>query len=191
MIAGLLLAAGTSTRFGSNKLLHPLADGTTIAGAAARNLRRATACSLAIVRPTDRTLAELLRAEGLQVVPCDRAAEGMGHSLAWGVAAAPQADGWLIALGDMPFIAPETIRDVARCLLAGAVIAAPSLNGMHGHPVGFHRRFYAELRALAGDAGARVLLGRYADQTTFVPCQDPGIHCDIDTPADLAGLAAR
>lgn len=185
MITGLLLAAGASTRFASNKLVHPLSDGTPIAVAAARNLRQVISCPFAIVRPADFALTGLLRAEGLEIVVCDRAMEGMGHSLACGVAAAPNADGWLIALADMPFVSPQTILNVAHHLQAGAAIAAPSLNGMRGHPVGFDRRFYADLRTLEGDSGARHLLSRHADKTTLIECHDPGIHRDIDTLADM------
>jgi molybdenum cofactor cytidylyltransferase len=56
MITGILLAAGNASRFGSNKLLHLLPDGTPIAMAAARNLKAAIPSSLAIVRPQDHAL---------------------------------------------------------------------------------------------------------------------------------------
>ena len=71
--------------------------------------------------------------------------------------AAPDADGWLIALADMPFVRPETIRAVLAALAKGAAIAAPSYRGERGHPVGFARAFYEELSTLKGDAGAREL----------------------------------
>lgn len=191
MIAGLLLAAGASTRFASNKLLHPLPDGTLIAVAAARNLQQVIPYSLAIVRPEDTALTELLRAEGLEIVMCSQAIKGMSHSLACGVTAAPNADGWLITLADMPFIAPQTILNVAHLLQAGAAISAPCLNGVRGHPVGFDRRFYADLRALDGDSGARLLLDRHTNEIRFFECEDPGIHQDIDTPADLGDCVPR
>lgn len=189
MIAGLLLAAGASTRFAANKLLHILPDGTPIGVAAARNLRLAIPHSFAIVRSADSALARLLRAEGLEIVVCERANEGMGHSLACGVAATPHADGWLIALADMPFISPETILNVAHRLQAGAAIAAPALNGVRGHPVGFAHSFHPDLVALGGDCGARHLLHRYANQIQLIACNDRGIYRDIDTPADLNSSA--
>ncbi|MGH8719288.1 MAG: nucleotidyltransferase family protein [Burkholderiales bacterium] len=188
MIAGILLAAGASSRFGSNKLLHPLSDGTPIAAAAARNLKHAVERVLAVIRPGDHVLAQRLQAEGLEIVVCSNAAAGMGHSLACGVAAASDADGWLIALADMPFVSSETFRTVVRHLEAGATVAAPSFNGQRGHPVGFGRSFYAELLALAGDSGARILLTRHASEVKLFECDDKSICRDIDTPADLRAL---
>ncbi|MGH8773380.1 MAG: nucleotidyltransferase family protein [Burkholderiales bacterium] len=185
MIAGVLLAAGASSRFGSNKLLHPLPDGTPIAVAAGRNLKKAVARAVAVVRSHDDAVAERLQAEGLEVVVCSRAAEGMGYSLACGVAATSNADGWLIALADMPFVSLETFRTVVRHIEAGALIAAPAFNGQRGHPVGFCRRLYGELVSLDGDLGARVLLDRHANEVQLFECNDSGICRDIDTRADL------
>src|SRR5947208_4959013 len=79
-------------------------------------------------------------------------------SLACGVQATPDADGWLVALADMPWIKPSTIRTLAAALTAGADIVAPSYNGERGHPVGFARRHYAALSALTGDEGARAIV---------------------------------
>ncbi|MBC7945287.1 MAG: nucleotidyltransferase family protein [Burkholderiales bacterium] len=188
MIAGLLLAAGTSSRFGSNKLLHSLRDGTPIAVAAARNLKHATERVLAVVRPGDDVLAQRLQAEGLEIAVCESAAAGMGHSLACGVAATSDADGWLITLADMPFVSPETLRTVIHHLEAGATIAAPSFNGQRGHPVGFGRSLYPELLALEGDFGARILLTRHATEVKLFDCDDRGICRDIDTAADLSAF---
>jgi molybdenum cofactor cytidylyltransferase len=187
MIAGLLLAAGASSRFGSNKLLHPLMDGTPIAVAAARNLKHALAHAFAVVRPDDNALPQRLQAEGFEIVVCPRAAEGMGYSIACGVAATSDADGWLIALADMPFVSPQTHRAVVRRLEKGALISAPSLNGRRGHPVGFGRELYEELLALSGDLGARMVIDRHANEVELFECDDGGIWRDIDTPAAIAG----
>ncbi|MGH8502355.1 MAG: nucleotidyltransferase family protein [Gammaproteobacteria bacterium] len=182
---GILLAAGSARRFGSHKLLHPLPDGTLIGVAAARNLLAGCGHALAVVRPGDRDFAALLRTEGLEIVVARRARLGMGASLAAGVAAAPDANGWLIALADMPWIAPRTIRAVVSMLENGAALAAPSHNGRRGHPVGFARAFKDELVNLTGDTGARELVRRYAERLQLFPCGDAGVLKDIDTPADL------
>jgi len=110
MIVGILLAAGTGTRFGGDKLLFPLADGTPVGVQAARNLLSGVDHGVAVLRPSDRQLAHLLEAEGMQVAFCPGAETGMGTSLAFGVTAAQDEDGWLIALADMPFIQHDTIR---------------------------------------------------------------------------------
>jgi molybdenum cofactor cytidylyltransferase len=187
MIAGILLAAGASTRFGGDKLLFPLADGTPLGVKAARNLLGGVDFGVAVVRPSDHALACLLEAEGWHVVRCGGAADGMGASLACGVAAAPDAAGWLIALADMPFIRAETIRAVAALLRAGAPLAAPHYQGRRGHPVGFARMFFSRLTSLQGDRGASSLLGAHATQLQRLNCADPGIFADIDSRSDLAG----
>ena len=96
----------------------------------------------------------------------------MGASLACGVTAASGADGWVIALADMPWIAAATIRAIADAIASGAEIAAPSYRGERGHPVGFSRRHYAALASLTGDAGARSLIERCLDRVTWIDVDD-------------------
>lgn len=184
-ITGILLAAGDSRRFGSNKLLTALVDGTPLAVAAASKLVAALPQSIAVVRSGDTELAALLAGKGLRVVECAEAEGGMGHSLAAGIAAASSADAWLIALADMPSIRISTIAELISLLQTGAVMVAPFHAGRRGHPVGFSARYYAELRALSGDAGARDLLVRHASSLTHLDVDDPGVLIDVDTPADL------
>ncbi len=185
MIAGILLAAGAATRFGANKLLHPLADGTPIAVVAARRLRSVLPFSLAVIRREDHELAQRLIEAGLQVVPCARAAQGLSGSIACGIEAAAAASGWLIALADMPFVQPETIRALAVALEEGAALAAPEYQGRRGHPVAFHRRFREALLSLTGDQGARELLVRHATQLRRIAVADRGVILDIDRPDEL------
>ena len=109
----------------------------------------------------------------------------MGETLAHAVRATRDAEGWIVALADMPFIRPETIRSVAERLAAGAAIVAPRYRGQRGHPVGLAARYRAELEALTGDEGARAILKRDAGLVDFVDCDDPGVLRDIDEPKDL------
>jgi molybdenum cofactor cytidylyltransferase len=190
-IAGILLAAGAGSRFGGDKLLHVMPDGVAIAAHAARNLLAAGLEVTAVVRPGDSTLARLLEGEGCTVTVCDEAARGMGRSLAHGVAAQRDAGGWVVALADMPGIRPETIRSVATALEQGALIAAPRRRNRRGHPVGFAAALRDELFALEGDQGARMILERHHDSLKLIECDDSGILHDVDTPLDLAGLAAQ
>src|SRR3990170_578306 len=191
-IVGILLAAASSPRFGPNKLLAPLpADGpeagTPVAVAAARHLAEALPEPLAVVRPRAQKVSQLLREAGCRTAICRNAAQGMGTSLAAGVRAAGDADGWVIALADMPFIRAETIRRIAMALQEGAAIAAPACGGERGHPVGFARRFRDELLALTGDGGARQVLNAYPDWITLYETDDHGVLRDVDVPGDLAG----
>jgi molybdenum cofactor cytidylyltransferase len=187
VIAGLLLCGGAARRFGSDKLL---AGGVPLAVRAARNLRAGTGHVLAVI-PLDRTeLRRALEGAGCEILETDRTARGMGASLAAGVEAAARADGWIVALGDMPAVDPATIAAVKRALIAGAPIAAPfDAGGRRGHPVGFSATLRAELLALDGDVGARAILEQHGDYIARIETDDAGIFVDIDTPQDLAGLA--
>lgn len=185
-IVGILLAAGFSRRFGADKRLALLADGTPMAVAAARRLRAACARTIVVIRPDDDELAACLVEEGSAVLRCAEAQQGMGHSLAAGVAASPLAAGWLIALADMPYILPGSYLAVVNALRAGAALAQPSHDGKPGHPVGFSTRWLPQLIALAGDRGARDLVNEAASSRVFCAVDDPGIHRDIDAPRDLA-----
>ncbi|MDD2667574.1 nucleotidyltransferase family protein [Zoogloea sp.] len=185
-IVGLLLAAGQGRRFGSDKLLHPLDDGTPLAVASARKLKEACPRAIAVLRPEQTTLAALLLAEGLEVVICPEASAGMGHSLAAGVAASLEAAGWLVALADMPFVQVATLRSVADALNAGAALAAPFHNGQRGHPVAFAARWRDQLLALTGDEGARAVVGNNRGLLSRIDTADAGVLRDVDTPQDLA-----
>lgn len=185
MIAGILLAAGRGARFGSHKLLHPLPDGTPMAVAALRNLAQGVDQVIVVVRPGDAELMQLLAKEMAQLLPCANAEQGMGASLACGVRAAPEAEGWIIALADMPFVPGDVVSALVTRLKAGDAIVAPAYLGQRGHPVGFSRTFYPALSALTADQGARGILEQNAGRLTLIPSADPGILRDIDTPADL------
>lgn len=185
-IVGLLLAAGAASRFGSDKLLHRLPHGVPMAVQAARHLSREVAPVIAVVSLRAGELGELLQAEGCQVSVCPNAAQGMGASLAWAVRAAGAADGYLVALADMPFVRPSSIAAVREALFAGAVLAAPYFHGRRGHPVGIAACFRAELESLGGDEGARTILAAHEGRLVKVPVGDPGVIRDIDRPVDLA-----
>ena len=185
-IVGILLAAGSGSRFGGGKLLHPLSDGTPIGVASLRNLKRALPDVLAVVRDGDDRLREALAGEGVAVHVCGDAHLGMSRSLVCGIATSADADGWVIALGDMPFLVPGTIAAIAARVAQAGGIAIPAYRGKRGNPVGFGRRYLDELQNLRGDEGARSIIERHAGDLHVVDGDDPGIFRDIDTPGDLA-----
>jgi molybdenum cofactor cytidylyltransferase len=190
-IVGILLAAGNSSRFGSDKLMHPLADGTPMAIAAARTLRKVCAHCVSVLRPEQRQLGELLTAEGYTILYSAKAQHGMGQSLATAVRSESEAAGWLVALADMPFVDPVTASLVVYALRGGASVAAPFFEGRRGHPVGFSAVWFTKLASLQGDQGARDLLAGNPAAISQVPCDDRGILTDIDTPAALDWLPGQ
>jgi molybdenum cofactor cytidylyltransferase len=184
-IIGVLLAAGRGERYGGDKLLAPLADGAPMGVAACRMLVAALPATVAVVRPRDAALAEHLRGAGASVVECADAALGMGHSLAAAVAAAPEADGYVVALADMPWVSGSTIAALADALAGGASIAAPAYRGRRGHPVAFASRWRNALVALRGDRGARGLVAAAGTELTTIDVDDEGVIRDVDVPGDL------
>jgi molybdenum cofactor cytidylyltransferase len=185
-VVGLLLAAGSATRFGSDKLRHELPHGVSIAVQSARHLRLEIQRVVAVVRPGSDELVTNLKKEGCEIAVCENAAEGMGASLACAARAAGEADGYLIALADMPFLRRTTIAAVRDALAAGAPLAAPYFRARRGHPVGLAGRFFQELLSLGGDEGAKHLLVRHEKSLIKIPVGDPGALRDIDRPEDLA-----
>jgi molybdenum cofactor cytidylyltransferase len=187
-IIAILLAAGSGTRFGGGKLLHPLDDGVAIAAHAARNLLAANLRVIAVVRTGDFPLSDILEQEGCEVTQSRDSVRGMGHTLAHGVAASREAAGWVVALADMPRIGAETIKKIAGALAEGATIAAPMYRGERGHPVGFSSALREELLELSGDSGARAVVQRHRDGIVLIECDDPGVLLDIDERTDLGRI---
>ena len=184
-IVGILLAAGKGRRFGSHKLLHPLASGESIGEVSARKLVTVVPRSLAVIASGDTELAEKYGALGLQVVENAEVDRGMGRSMAVGVAASADATGWLVALSDMPWIQPRTIESVANELARGVSLIAPAHKGHRGHPVGFNCKWQSRLERLTGDQGARKLLAEHASELKLLVTEDAGVLADVDRRTDL------
>lgn len=134
-----------------------------------------------VTSPERAEVIRLAKAYGCQVVLLD--SSGMGDSIAAAVKASGAADGWLVVLGDMPFIQSSSIERVIDALEEGA-ISVPVQAGEYGHPVAFDRAFGPGLLALVGDRGARSLFADAALRE--VPVLDPGVLWDVDTPRLLS-----
>jgi molybdenum cofactor cytidylyltransferase len=201
---GILLAAGLGSRFDPaglrNKLTEPLpagpGRGLPVAFVAARRMRAALPRVIAVVRPGvpgsihSATLQKLLADAGCEVIVSGDAERGMGAALAAAVRASAGAPGWLVALADMPAIAPATIEDLATALIGPDAprdaIVAPFFEGQRGHPVGFGPEHGPALARLDGDEGARSLLAAFPLRR--FDTLDAGVIRDIDTPLDLSAL---
>jgi len=194
-VAVLLLAAGRSTRMGGpNKLLEPI-DGTPMVARTATRLLSSRA------RPVVAVLGNQADAidRALGKLPVERRrnpafAEGLSTSLKCGLAALPDdIDGVVVCLGDMPLI---TGRDIDRLIAAfnpleGRAIIVPTRRGKRGNPVLWAKRFFAEMAELAGDVGAKHLIGEHADLVCEVEMTGEAAITDIDTPEALAAWQAR
>ena len=190
MFVILLLAAGQGRRFneaggGTYKLLAKIDPSCTVLRRSCETLLSTGWPVVVVSGAHELEIRQELDGLDVKFVSNPDAASGIGSSISRGVAATPDAKGWLVALGDMPFVQPETVRHVAHALEAGAAIAFPAVEGKRGHPVGFSGRFAADLMSLQGDTGAQRILVENKDLCVSVPVQDDGIFRDIDLPADL------
>ncbi len=112
---------------------------------------------------------------------------GLGHSLSQAVAACPARRGWLVALGDMPYLQRTSVRRIAAELHGGRLVL-PVHCGQRGHPRGIGAGFREQLLALSDDRGAQAL---FADRPVVeVEVDDPGVLLDIDRPTDRRGFGA-
>ncbi|MFJ7146534.1 NTP transferase domain-containing protein [Pseudomonas protegens] len=186
----ILLAAGQGSRYreaagdDQDKLLAPCRgrDGVmrpvleqVLVNLPAEMLRR-----VLVTTPGRPQVVALARAYGCQVLLLDSL--GMGQSLAAAVAASADAAGWVIFLGDMPFILPSTVTRMIEGLTEEG-ISVPRLGDDLGHPVGFGRAYGAALQGLSGDRGARCLFA--PGKVVEVSVTDPGVVWDVDRPEAL------
>ena len=189
-IAAVVLAAGMSSRMGGrNKLLREI-GGMPMIRRSVEAVLASSASPATVV--TGRDEAEIRAAlAGLDVafVHNPDFSAGMAGSLKAGIAAVPNdADGVVVALGDMPFV---TAHHIDRLIAAydedeGRTICVPTHDGKWGNPVLWSRRYFPEMLAITGDKGARELLHAYADKLCEVPMEDEGILRDFDTPEAFA-----
>lgn len=185
-VQALMLAAGSSERFGSDKRFHKLQDGTPVIVQALRNLQAAVEHVVLVIKPGETQLFVkfLAAAKKTKIVEAPHADSGMGASLACGIGHI-DADAVLITLADMPFIQAATIKCVCQALQQHALVV-PTYLGKPGHPVGFQQEFFAELAELSAEEGGKNVLRRHRDKVKQLVVQDRGIVMDIDIPTDLA-----
>jgi molybdenum cofactor cytidylyltransferase len=191
-IAALVLAAGQSRRMGRNKLLLPI-DGTPMVARTVDALSASSVTDIVVVtgHQADQVRAALA-GRGVAFVHNPDFAAGLSTSLKTGLAALPaDPDGALVCLGDMPLVTPAHLDRLIAAFnpVEGRLVCVPTYDGKRGNPVLWARRFFAEMRTLSGDAGARVLLERHADALCEVAMSDAGVLLDVDTPDAFSAVA--
>lgn len=181
-IAALILAAGGSRRFGSDKRLHRIGGEPMLARTVA--VYRAAFDDVAVVvRPREPDIAALVDRAGGRIVEAADAHRGQSRSLAAGVAACRAAQGLVIGLADMPFVAASTLRALAAALAENPDrIVRPRHGGTPGNPIGFPPSAYPALLRQRGDRGARDLVASCG--ADFIDVDDAGVLADVDRPED-------
>lgn len=180
-----VLVAGFSRRFGSNKLIHPLGDGRSILWHSLQPYINAS-CDLACVtRPDSAEVISLLKSLNIKTLSCDQAEQGMSASIAVAAKYAQSLSRPLmLGLGDMPYLRPGSVMQLSQAWdILKPKILYPSYNSKQGHPVIFQTSYFLELTGLEGDKGAKSLLK--LESAVSIELDDPGIIQDIDVHGDL------
>jgi molybdenum cofactor cytidylyltransferase len=189
-VAGILLAAGASTRMGAIKQLLPIEGGTllgrVIGEALGSDLDKVILVLGYEANEIRKSLGNILAHPKLKVIENKRYEEGISTSIISGLSEVEKTcNHVMILLGDMPAITSALINLLLRRFLESRLpIGAISIKGERSHPVIFNRIFYPELKALRGDIGARALFAKYPYRICFVEPEQYFDDRDIDTPDD-------
>ncbi|HUD29183.1 MAG TPA: nucleotidyltransferase family protein [Novosphingobium sp.] len=179
-LVAVVLAAGRATRFGSDKL-SALLDGEPLLFHAIRAARAAPVTKVLVVARPGLDTGDWPGAPPVEIVRLVSTA--LSDTLKAGIAAAGEADGAFVFLGDMPRL-PHGLAARLAAAIGPAYAAMPRHAGKPGHPVLFSARAFTDIATLTGDEGAGRLLRRHGD-VAFDECTDPAIHFDVDRPEDL------
>jgi molybdenum cofactor cytidylyltransferase len=196
-VAGLVLAAGASSRMGGPKQLLPFGEGTTLLGRVLNQALDSNLSRIALVLgheagPIKEALGPILAHPKLVVVCNPRYRQGISSSIIAGLSKVEEThDHVMILLADMPHITSKLINLFLRRYLDSKLpLGAVSVKGRRSHPVIFSRRFYRELHGLEGDVGAREIFDAQAGCTCLVEVDGIYDDRDIDTPEDYLGFVS-
>jgi molybdenum cofactor cytidylyltransferase len=194
MIGGIILAAGSSRRFGGDKRKSALPSGRLMLEESIHKAASVLDSILVVVRFGDIGFAAELEAtinnNNVRFYCAPDSAKGMAHSLANGIHQVRDWEAAIVFLGDMPFVQAETVESILaeyEYRKASSPIVLPIKDGVYGHPVLFPNHYFDEIQQLTGDQGARSIVRAHSKNVFTVAVLDPGVIRDIDTPQDLAG----
>jgi CTP:molybdopterin cytidylyltransferase MocA len=191
LYAGLILAAGASSRMGRPKALLPIGPDTFVSRMAA-TMSSGGVAQIVVVASTSSLEIQAALGVGDTGVPATvvvnpKPEEGQLSSLLIGLDALERSDvaGVLMCPVDIPLFTAATVHAIlAAARSTSAPIVRPASHGRHGHPVLLARRVFAALRQADLAQGARSVVQAHADEIVDVEVDDPGAFIDIDTPDD-------
>ncbi len=188
-VAAIVLAAGSSHRMGTNKLLAQIGGKPMVCHVVDAALASAAAPVLVVTGNERERVRGALEGYMVQFIENPEFASGLSSSLKRGLSMIPgNSDAAVILLGDMPGVNPVLIDKLIAAFnpAEGRAICVATHGGKRGNPVLFARRFFAEIAGIEGDVGARGLIGAYPDMVCDVEAGDDAPLIDIDTPEALA-----
>jgi len=193
-VAGVVLAAGASTRMGRIKQLLPIGDETLIERVLSQILKAELDSVVLVlgygVQEILAVIPSLVIQPRLRIIENREYREGISSSIVAGIQAVESTcDHAMIFLADMPCIRSELIDLlIRRHLDSGMPISAVQAEGRAAHPVIFSRQVFPELKRLEGDVGARSLFRKYSGSVCLIEPEWDYDSLDIDTPEDYAAF---
>lgn len=189
----IMLAAGNSRRFGSNKLLYEVEGAPMyarilqiLAGVRENICREGLLDAEILVVTQYEEIADAARGLGAEVRYNLHPEQGISSSLKIGLAASESADACLFAVSDQPWLKPETIEGLVRLFVSSSRgIACVSHGGEPGNPCVFSRKYYPDLMALSGDAGGKRIVKAHLSDTAMLEILDAAELLDIDRDSDI------
>ena len=184
-VAGILLAAGTSSRMGSNKLLFELGGESVLRGAARRALAAGVSPLLVVLGHEAERAEQELAGLPCRVVINPGYEQGINSSLKTGVSAVPaEAQAAVVMLADMPFVTPEMLAGlIARFRSSEAPLVISDYEGVHAPPMLYDRSLFGELLTMTGEGCGRQVVKRHRDEAEVLSWPVSAL-ADLDVPED-------
>lgn len=193
-IAGLVLAAGQSRRMGENKLLADVDRQAMIVRTVKAVLASSVKPVFVVTGHQHAAIETALKGLPASLIHNPHFANGLSTSLRAGISALPpNTEGALVCLGDMPSVTADQIDRLVAAFdpAESRAICVPTFKGKRGNPVLWSAEFFPEMMTVAGDTGAKHLIGTYAEAICEIEMPDDAVLADIDTPEALANLRAK
>ena len=185
-IAGIILAAGGSTRMGGQNKLLQMVDGTSLVQKVVGSALNSNIESVYVILGYQAALIrQCISNKSVNWVENSDWSRGMASSIKSGIEALnTNYDGAMILLGDMPFIEPIMINQLLA-LYQKKKIVVPVKDGRQGNPVLFSSAFFADLKLLGGDKGAKPIIKKNPDSVIIANVLRDTIFHDLDTPDQI------
>jgi molybdenum cofactor cytidylyltransferase len=194
-IAAIVLAAGRSSRMAPrNKLLEPVEGRPIVAHVAGVALAVGADPVIVVTGFDPKRIEDTLQGLSVELAHNREFAEGMSGSIRTGLCALPpDRDAALILLGDMPEVEASDLKALIAAFAQEGrdAVCIPVRGGKRGNPVLWGSSYFAEMKQISGDRGAKGLIAKYGDHVVEVPAASDGIFADVDTSEDFARLEKK
>lgn len=185
----IVMAAGQSSRFGSDKRVAKLGNGETLLSSTLRTIQKTFSNSRVVIKPEDNAQSLGLTPTN-HIIISQRSHLGLGYSISDAFRQLCSDESIhhyraaAVWLADLPWVSEETCSVLTKMATPESIVQ-PLHQGNPGHPVVFGRDFWNELALLENDRGASPVIKKHSKRVIYVSLNDPGVCTDVDYPDDL------